>query len=102
MRSGSGSFLDFAILDSAGAISRFLGSDSSSPLPEGNPAFYPQAASFPGAPGTMQIVVSSGEVNGSGQAAIALVYQGSGSETIYASATYPWYLLLTNIGPEPA
>ncbi|MET7457712.1 hypothetical protein ABZT03_38855 [Streptomyces sp. NPDC005574] len=102
MRAGGGSFLDLAILNSAGTISRYLGTDSASPLLEGHPAYYPQAASFPGTPGTMQIVVGSGEVDGSGKATIALVYQGTGGETVYASATYPFYLLLTNIGGEPA
>lgn len=102
MRTGSGSFLDLVILAAGGAISRYLGTDSSSPLPEGHPSYYPQAASFPGVPGAMQIVVGSGEVNGSGKATIALAYQGSGGETIYAGATYPFYLLLTNFGPEPS
>jgi hypothetical protein len=102
MRAGGGSFLDLAILTSAGAISRYFGTDSSSPLPEGHPSYYPQASSFPGVPGAMQMVVGAGEVDGSGKATIALVYQGSGGETIYADATYPFYMLLTNIGPEPA
>lgn len=102
MRSGSGSFLDLVILTAEGAISRYLGTDSATPLAEGHPSYYPQAASFPGVPGVMQIVVASGEVDGTGKATIALAYRGSGSETIYASATYPWYLLLTNIGPEPS
>lgn len=101
MRAGSGNFLDPAILTSAGAISRYLGSGTSTPLSEGAPAYYPQAASFPGAPGVRQIVVASGEVN-AGQARIALVYRGSGGMTVYASATYPWYMLLTNIGPVPS
>ncbi|MFG2970905.1 hypothetical protein ACGFZS_47315 [Streptomyces sp. NPDC048288] len=102
MRAGSGSFLDLVILTSAGTISRYLGTDSATPLTEGHPSYYPQASSFPGVPGTMQIVVGAGEVDGSGKATIALAYQGSGGETIYSSTTYPWYMLLTNLGPEPA
>ena len=102
MRTGSGCFLDLTILDSAGAISRYFGTDSSTPLSEGHPSYYPQASSFPGVPGTMQIVVGSGEVDGTGKATIALAYKGSGGETIYADSTYPWYMLLTNLGPEPA
>ena len=101
MRNGSGSFLDMATLTSAGAISRYLGSGTVTPLPEGNPSYYPQAASFPGVPNPQKIVAEAGEIN-AGNITVALVYRGSGSETIYASATYPWYLLLTNIGPEPA
>ncbi|MFI6251511.1 hypothetical protein [Streptomyces sp. NPDC051016] len=102
MRNGSGAFLDLAILTSAGAISRYLGSGTSSPLPEGNPAYYPQAASFPAAESPVQIVVASGEVDGNGKATIALVYTAGAAETIYAGATYPFYMLLTNYGPEPS
>lgn len=101
MRTGSGFFLDMAILTSAGAISRYLGSGTSTPLPEGNPAYYPQAASFPASECPTQIIVQSGEVN-AGQVTAALVCKGSGSETIYASATYPFYLLLTNLGAQPS
>ncbi|MEW2300266.1 hypothetical protein AB0958_09825 [Streptomyces sp. NPDC006655] len=101
MRNGSGSFLDLVILTAAGSISRYFGTDSASPLSEGHPSYYPQAASFPGVPGTMQITVGAGEVDETGKATIALAYQGAGNETIYASPTYPWYLLLTNLGPEP-
>lgn len=100
MRGGSGFFLDLAILTSGGSISRYLGSGTSTPLAEGNPAYYPQASSFPGAPAPMQITVASGEVNGD-QVTLALVYRGSGTQTVYASATYPFYLLLTNLGAQP-
>ncbi|MFF1298126.1 MULTISPECIES: collagen-like protein [unclassified Streptomyces] len=102
MRTGSGSFLDLAILKGTGEVSRYLGSGTSTPLPEGNPAYYPQEASFPGEPGTMQIVVAADEIDGSGQAKVALVYKGTSGETVYASATYPFYMLLSNIGPQPA
>lgn len=102
MRAGGGSFLDLTILNSGGSISRFFGTDSSSPLSEGHPSYYPQASSFPGVPGTMQIVVGAGEVDGTGKATIALAYKGSGGETIYADGTYPFYMLLTNLGPEPS
>lgn len=101
MRGGSGFFLDTAILTSGGAISRYLGSGTSTPLAEGNPAYYPQASSFPGAPNPMQIVVASGEVN-AGQVTVALVYKGSGTQTVYASETYPFYMLLTNLGAQPS
>lgn len=101
MRTGSGFFLDIAILTSAGAISRYLGSGTSSPLGEGNPAYYPQSGSFPAATGPVQVVVESGEVDGGGNVTLALVYRGSGTETVYASSTYPFYMLLTNLGAAP-
>jgi hypothetical protein len=100
MRTGSAAFLDLAILTSGGGISRYLGSGTSTPLSEGNPAYYPQSSTFPGVTGTVQMIVASGEVSG-GQVTVALVYKGSGPETIYASATYPFYLLLTNLGAAP-
>ncbi|WP_406156974.1 hypothetical protein [Streptomyces canus] len=102
MRTGSGFFVDMAILASNGSISRYLGSGTSSPLSEGNPAYYPQAGSFPAATGPVKMTVQSGEVDGSGNATFALVYRGSGTETIYADAAYPFYVLLTNIGAEPS
>lgn len=102
MHTGSGFFLDLAILTSGGAISRYLGSGTSTPLAEGNPAYYPQSGSFPAATGPVQMVVASGEVDGTGKVTVALVYKGSGTETVYDSATYPFYLLLTNLGPVPS
>lgn len=102
MRTGSGFFVDMAILTSGGAISRYLGSGTSTPLAEGNPAYYPQSGSFPAATGPVQVVVQSGEVDGSGNVTLALVYRGSGTETIYAGTAYPFYLLLTNLGAQPS
>ncbi|MFF7947019.1 hypothetical protein [Streptomyces griseorubiginosus] len=102
MRTGSGFFVDMAVLTSAGAISRYLGSGTSTPLAEGNPAYYPQSGSFPAATGPVQVVVQAGEVDGSGNVTLALVYQGSGTETIYAGTAYPFYLLLTNLGAQPS
>jgi hypothetical protein len=104
MRTGTGDYLDLAILTSAGAISEYAGSGTGTPLDEGSPAYYPSAGGFPGATGTTMFTVQSGQVNGSGKVEIALVYKGSGSgsESVYASATYPFFLMLTNIGPQPA
>lgn len=102
MRTGSGFYLDIALLDSGGAISIYAGSKTSSPLPEGNPLYYPQSGSFPAATGPIQFTVSSAHIDGSGNISAALVGQGSGTETVYASSTYPFVLLFTNLGPEPA
>lgn len=104
MRTGTADYLDLAMLDSAGAISVYAGSGDGTPLLQGNPAYYPATGSFPGATGTVQFIVQPGQVDGSGSVTVALVYQGagSGSELIYASADYPFYMLLTNPGPQPA
>ena len=100
MHTGSGFFLDMATLTSAGAISRYLASGTTAPSPEGNPAYYPQSGSFPAATGPVKMVAEAGEID-AGNITVALVYRGSGTETVYASTAQPWYLLLQNIGPEP-
>lgn len=104
MRTGTSAFLDVVILDNTGAISTYFGSGTSTPLAEGAPAFYPQASVFPASTGPMQFTVASNQVNGSGNAVIALASKGAGgsAETIYASSTYPFYMLLINYGPQPA
>lgn len=100
MRQG-GHFLDWALLDSAGAISEYAGSGSSSPLAEGHPALYP-SVSFGFVSGDEMFTVGSGHIDGSGNAAVALVHQGSDSMKVYAHPTYPWRLRLENVGPEPS
>jgi hypothetical protein len=98
MRAGS-HFLDWALLDSAGAIAQYAGSGTASPLAEGNPAMYP-SLSFSYVSGDELFTVTSGHLAG-GMATIALAHQGTGSGTVYAHTTYPWRLRLENIGPEP-
>lgn len=102
MKTGSGNFLDLAVVLGS-TILEYAGSGSSSPLPEGDVFLYP-GNSFPGTVGTIQFVVKEGQVDGTGKVTVALVVQGSGDggEVVYASAAYPWRLRLTNIGPEPA
>lgn len=102
MRTGTGYFLDFAVLDDSGAPVWFLGSRSPTSLPEGNPLYYPQAGSFPAATASTQFPVEAGHIRSDGTVKIALVYKGDGTETIYSSATYPCVLLGTNYGQEPA
>lgn len=99
MRVG-GHFLDWVLLDNAGAIAVYAGSDTSSPLAEGNPTMYP-SLSFNYIMGTEMFTISSGHIN-AGQVTIALAHQGTNSGTVYAHTTYPWRLRLENIGPEPA
>lgn len=101
MRTGTGYYLDFAVLDESGAPVWFLGSWSATPLPEGNPLYYPQAGSFPAATASTQFTVEAGHLV-AGAVTIALVYKGDGSETIYSSATYPFLELGSNWGQEPA
>ncbi|SED26716.1 hypothetical protein SAMN05216532_4004 [Streptomyces sp. 2231.1] len=103
MRVGS-HFLDWAMLSDTGAIAVYAGSGSSSPLTQGHPAMYP-SLSFSYVTGDEMFTVSAGHIDGSGLVTIALVHQGSSSDSsskVYAYPDYPWRVRLENIGPEPA
>lgn len=99
MRSGA-HFLDWVLLDSAGAIAVYGTTRTSSPGSEGAPSMYP-STSFPGTQGAKQFIVGAGHI-ASGQATIALAHQGAAAGRVYANSTYPFEMLLTNLGPEPA
>lgn len=99
MRSGS-HFLDWALLDSAGAIAQYAGSGTATPLGEGNPAMYP-SLSFSYVTSSELFVVDAGNIDGTGKATVALAHQGTGAGLVYAHSTYPWRLRLENLGPEP-
>lgn len=100
MRSGA-HFLDWALLGSAGDIDTYLTTRSSTPPAEGSPSMYP-STSFSYVQASTQFVVGSGHIDGSGKATIALAHQGTLDGKVYAHPTYPFELLLTNVGPEPA
>jgi lysophospholipase L1-like esterase len=93
-------YLDAVLLDSAGAIALYAGTQTSSPLAEGNPEFYP-STSFGKASSGILFTVAAGHLSG-GQATIALANQGTGAGRVYAFSGYPFRLTLTNIGPAPA
>lgn len=103
MRTGGGTYLDLAMLNSDGSIAEFAASGSATAPDEGSPEFYPQAGSFPASTGTVEFVVGTGQISG-GSVTIAQVYKGAGSgtETLYASTGYPYRLLLRNGGQQPA
>lgn len=42
--------------------------------------------------------MGAGHIDGSGNVTIALVHSGTSSGKVYANATYPWRMMLTNIG----
>lgn len=93
-------YLDAALLDSAGAIALYAGTLTSSPLAEGNPEFYP-STSFSKASAGIVFTVTAAHLAG-GQATVALANQGTGAGRVYAFASYPFRLGLTNLGPQPA
>lgn len=91
-------FLDLVLLTSAGAISEYGASGTSSPLAEGAPEFYP-SLSFSKATSAVMFTVGSGHIDGGGNATIALAHSGTSSGKVYANSVYPWRMLLENIGP---
>lgn len=103
MRKGA-HFLDWVLLDNVGAIAVYAGTETSSPLSEGDPALYP-SLSFGYEPGPPAFTVGSGHIDGDGKATVALAHQGAdggSANVVYAHTTYPWRLRLENYGPEPA
>lgn len=78
----------------------YLGTDTTSPLPEGDPALYP-SLSFSYDTGPPMFTVVSGDISG-GLVTVALANQGTSAAVVYAHTTYPFRLRLENIGPEPA
>lgn len=104
MRTGGGTYMDLAALKADGAaISEYGGSGDATPLPEGDPEFYPDIGTLPSATGTVEFVVQAEQIDADGMVTIAQVCAGAGggTETLYASSTYPWRLLIRNAGPQP-
>lgn len=96
-------FLDWVLLDNAGAIALYATTGTITAPTEGNPTMYP-SRSFGPMPSPDMFTVASGHIN-AGLITVALAHQGAGtgsSNIVYAHATYPWRLRLENIGPEPA
>jgi len=93
-------FLDWVILDGTGAIIYYGTTRSSTPPDEGAPSMYP-STSFSGVQGAKQFTAQAGWLS-SGAVTIALAHKGTASGKVYAHPTYPFEMLLTNLGPEPA
>lgn len=102
MRKGS-HYLDWVLLDSAGAINRYASTESSSPGTEGSPSLYP-STSFSYATAAEMFTIAANHIS-AGQVTIALAHQSTdtgNTNVVYAHTTYPWRLRLKNIGPQPA
>lgn len=96
-------FLDWVLLDNAGAIALYATTNTASAPAEGNPTMYP-SASFLRAPSPDMFTVASGHI-AAGLVTVALAHQGSGTGSgniVYAHPTYPFRLRLENIGAEPS
>lgn len=99
MRSGA-RFLDWAMLDNTGVPDEYGTTRSSTPPAEGSPSMYP-STSFGYVQASKQFVVAARHIN-AGLVTIALTQQGTSPGRVYAHPTYPFELMLTNLGPEPA
>lgn len=96
-------FLDWVILDNAGAIALYATTGTITAPIEGNPTMYPSRSFGPLASPDM-FTVASGHIN-TGLITVALAHQGAStgsSNIVYAHGTYPWRLRLENIGAEPS
>lgn len=96
-------FLDWVILDNAGAIALYATTGTITAPAEGNPTMYP-SRSFGPMPSPDMFTVASGHISG-GSITVALAHQGAAtgsSNIVYAHSTYPWRLRLENIGAEPS
>lgn len=98
MRNGA-HFLDWALLDNAGVPAIYGTTRTSTPPAEGSPSMYP-STSFGYVQGSKQFTVGSGHIS-AGLVTIALAHQGTSPGKVYAHTTYPFELMLTNLGPEP-
>jgi hypothetical protein len=97
-------YLDWVLLDNAGAISLYATSESSTPPPEGDPALYPNFSGLSRNPMPPMFVVEEAHI-AAGRVTCALAHQGAyagSANRVYAHATYPFRMRLKNIGPEPA
>lgn len=100
MRNSSESgFLDLAVIVGSSLV-HFLGSDSASPLPEGDPAWYPGTADIHYATksGGRDLVVTADHLD-AGQVRVVVACKGTGGGVLYASTDYPFFWRITNHGP---
>lgn len=96
-------FLDWVILDNAGAIALYATTGTITAPTEGNPTMYPSRSFGPLASPDM-FTVASGHIS-TGLVTVALAHQGAStgsSNIVYAHGTYPFRLRLENIGAEPS
>lgn len=95
-------YLDWVLLDAAGAIAEYATSEGPTPPTEGNPAVYP-SLTVNRCASTEMFTVGAGHIN-AGLVTIALAHQGLATgpgNRVYAHPTYPWRLRLKNIETEP-
>lgn len=91
----SSSFLDLAV-SNGGTLVRFFGSDSGTPLVEGNPAYYPDPV-FNGFPGQQGFSAAVGDIN-AGNVTVVVAVKAIGAGKYYKTANFPFQMLVKNYG----
>ena len=94
MRNGA-HFLDWNVLE-AGVLATYLGSGTTTPLTEGDPALYP-SGSFLYSTGDPVFTVTSAQRT-AGQVTVALAHSGTSAGRVYCYSGYPFKLRLENMG----
>lgn len=92
-----GTFMDLAV-QVGGSLVRYMGSDSSSPLIEGAPAFYGTPGTFRGFGPVFEFVVVSGDLSG-GNVTVVFAVNSNATGKLYASTNYPLKWRAINYGP---
>jgi hypothetical protein len=99
LRTGTTMFLDAAVRKTDGSIARFLSSMTATADTEGYAAWYAQSGSFPGVSGGRWFTVQPGEIDGSGNWTVELVYLGGDSSCrVYFGSGYNGDWSLANYG----
>jgi hypothetical protein len=96
----SGMFLDACVVVS-GAPAMFLTTGTGSPAVEGDPSWYPPEGGtvpYPSQDAPRGFVVEAGHLS-AGSVVFGIAAKGSGSGTLYASTSFPFYLNAKNFGP---
>jgi hypothetical protein len=102
LRTGTTMFLDAVIRTTAGGISRFVSSGTATPNTEGYAAWYAQSGSFPAVSGPRSFTVQAGEIDGSGNFTLEMVYKGGDSSCrVYFGDGYDgyWGMIKWPLGP---
>lgn len=91
-----GTFMDLAV-QAGGVLVRYMGSDTSTPLAEGAPAFYGLPGTFRGYGPTFEFVVTSGDID-TGAVKVVFAVNSNATGKLYASTNYPLKWRAINYG----
>ena len=95
VESSNNTFYDVALVVGSSAV-YYLGSESPTPLTEGDPGWYPVGGFLPH-PGPLPVLLTSGLID-SGNARFVLAVKSNGTGVLYADTTYPFKWWAINFG----